>query len=308
MTGTPTHEDGAHAHGAGSHTHDIVVGFQGPASGRDAVEFAVGWARSSGDTVVVVTVHPGSAPVSIGRVDAEFVHAEIQQAEALLEEARTLIPADITAEFHRVDASSAAHGIDDLLERRGDPLVVLGTHRPDAEPRTFPGQTADRLFNGAAAPVVIVPHGYAESHAGGTIKRITCAYLDTPDGQVALNHAIAMAQHTGAELRVLGVIPDTVMTPMTGDIDIFEGDLGVHWRKVLDAATTRAIEQVPTTTGQLLSGKVHRVLAELDPAETDLLVLGSRGYGPVRRVLLGGVSARVVRNSRVPVAVVPRGL
>ncbi len=39
----------------------------------------------------------------------------------------------------------------------------------------------------------------------------------------------------------------------------------------------------------------------------DLLVCGSRGYGPVRAVLLGAVSRRIVTEARCPVAVLPRG-
>jgi nucleotide-binding universal stress UspA family protein len=39
----------------------------------------------------------------------------------------------------------------------------------------------------------------------------------------------------------------------------------------------------------------------------DVLVCGSRGYGPVRSVLLGGVSGRVVNAARCPVLVLPRG-
>ena len=39
----------------------------------------------------------------------------------------------------------------------------------------------------------------------------------------------------------------------------------------------------------------------------DLLVCGSRGYGPVRRVLLGTVSAALLRQASVPVLVTPRG-
>jgi hypothetical protein len=39
----------------------------------------------------------------------------------------------------------------------------------------------------------------------------------------------------------------------------------------------------------------------------DLLVMGSRGYGPRLGALLGSVSRRVTWNARCPVLVVPRG-
>ena len=53
-----------------------------------------------------------------------------------------------------------------------------------------------------------------------------------------------------------------------------------------------------------------------DPAESlirvsenlDLLVCGSRGYGPLRAVLLGGVSRRVAAEAQCPVIVLPRGV
>ena len=56
----------------------------------------------------------------------------------------------------------------------------------------------------------------------------------------------------------------------------------------------------------VLTGDVVEVLAELDETDVDVLFCGSRGYGPVRRVLLGGVSSRLVRRARSPVVVVPR--
>ena len=40
----------------------------------------------------------------------------------------------------------------------------------------------------------------------------------------------------------------------------------------------------------------------------DLLICGSRGYGPARAVLLGGVSRRVVSEARCPVIVLARGV
>jgi nucleotide-binding universal stress UspA family protein len=47
------------------------------------------------------------------------------------------------------------------------------------------------------------------------------------------------------------------------------------------------------------------VLAERS-RELDLLVVGSRGYGPVRQVLIGGVSAELMRRAACPVLIVPR--
>jgi nucleotide-binding universal stress UspA family protein len=44
----------------------------------------------------------------------------------------------------------------------------------------------------------------------------------------------------------------------------------------------------------------------LGPDDVDVLVCGSRGYGPVRRVLLGGVSSPLIRRAQLPVTVVPR--
>ena len=51
-------------------------------------------------------------------------------------------------------------------------------------------------------------------------------------------------------------------------------------------------------------GPVARALADL-PERTDLLVLGSRGYRFMRRLLLGGVAGALVRHARYPVVIVP---
>jgi nucleotide-binding universal stress UspA family protein len=41
-------------------------------------------------------------------------------------------------------------------------------------------------------------------------------------------------------------------------------------------------------------------------SELDLLVAGSRGYGPVRSVLVGSVSRALVRDASCPIVVAPR--
>jgi nucleotide-binding universal stress UspA family protein len=75
------------------------------------------------------------------------------------------------------------------------------------------------------------------------------------------------------------------------------------FQRALDLAIAGIPTDVPAT-GRVLTGDVVHVLSELD--EVDVLFCGSRGYGPALRVLLGGVSSRLVRQARSPIIVVPR--
>ena len=47
-------------------------------------------------------------------------------------------------------------------------------------------------------------------------------------------------------------------------------------------------------------------ILDMARADVDLLVLGSRGYGSMRRALVGDVSGAVVRHARCPVLITPR--
>ena len=55
-----------------------------------------------------------------------------------------------------------------------------------------------------------------------------------------------------------------------------------------------------------LDGAPAAALAEACEDGVDLLVVGSRGHGPMARVVLGSVSTRLVETSPCPVLVVPR--
>jgi nucleotide-binding universal stress UspA family protein len=77
------------------------------------------------------------------------------------------------------------------------------------------------------------------------------------------------------------------------------------YQAALDDAVASVVELTAglEVSASLLVGDVVDELAEVD---VDLLFCGSRGYGPVRRVLLGGVSSRLARRSVNPLVVVPR--
>jgi nucleotide-binding universal stress UspA family protein len=58
-------------------------------------------------------------------------------------------------------------------------------------------------------------------------------------------------------------------------------------------------------TYEIVPGRPAEELARCS-ADLDLLIVGSRSYGPVRRLLLASTSARLAREASCPVFIVPR--
>jgi nucleotide-binding universal stress UspA family protein len=147
------------------------------------------------------------------------------------------------------------------------------------------------------------------------VLRIGVAYIEEPEAVAALTAATALARAVAAggagtdvELHLYTVVaaPSEVAPVLSADAErAFVATAREHYRAALDAAIARLPEGL-RASGHLLTGDVVEVLAELGPDDIDVLYCGSRGYGPVRRVLLGGVSSRLVRRARSPVTVVPR--
>jgi nucleotide-binding universal stress UspA family protein len=295
----------------GAPQHDtpgpVVVGFDGTPSGEDALALAGAVTRVLDTSLVVATVHPAPVPVSPGRVDAEWVADRHRQAELVLDAARRLLADAASVDFRVVASSSAAHGLHDLAEELGASVIVVGSSRIAAENRLFAGSTADRLLAGSRAPVAVAPAGM-RNRGLGVPERIGVAYIDTPDGHAALDLAVRLATRVGASLTLYSVLADEaeVVLPVIGK-DAEQGFVTMahqSFQRALDVA----VAGIPTEvrgTGHILTGDVVDVLSELD--EVDVLFCGSRGYGPTLRVLLGGVSSRLVRSARTPIIVVPRG-
>ena len=58
----------------------------------------------------------------------------------------------------------------------------------------------------------------------------------------------------------------------------------------------------------LISGDPVEALMSAGDAPGTVMVVGSRAYGPLRRVLLGSVATHLVRSARCPLIVTPRGM
>ena len=285
----------------------VVAGFDGSPSAEDGLVLARACRRVLGAPLVVATVHPAPAPISSGRVDAEWTADRHHQAESVLDAARGLLAdEDDEVEYRVVASSSAAHGLHDIAAELDASVIVVGSSHAAPQQRLFAGSTAQRLLAGSPSPVGVAPAGMRFLDPG-TLSRIGVAYIDTPDGHAALDLAVRVATRAGASLELYSVLAEKaeVVMPVIG-VDAehaFAATAHESFQRAVDLAVAGIPPEVPAT-GRILTGAVVDVLSELD--EVDVLFCGSRGYGPARQVLLGGVSSQLVRRARSPVIVVPR--
>jgi nucleotide-binding universal stress UspA family protein len=283
-------------------TGPIVAGVDGTASGLDAVALAARLARATGDPLIVACVYPEARRAGL---DAAEVRGPAAKA---LEAARDLAD-EAAPEYRTVPSSSPARGLAELAEEEGAAMVVTGSHRGGPLGRVASGGTAERLLHGSGCPVAVAPRGYRRRVAD-KLRRLGVAFVDTPDGREAVGYAAGLAVRSGLPLTVFSVVNVHVNWFVPEAVRPEEETVPVEVRKEHQEALDRALAELPDgvpATGELLYGEVVDELSMVGERGVDLLVCGSRGYGPVRRVLLGTTSAALVRQASVPVLVVPRG-
>jgi nucleotide-binding universal stress UspA family protein len=181
-----------------------------------------------------------------------------------------------------------ARGLHDFAEAEDASMLVLGSSHLGPLGRRLIGGTADVVLSGAPCPVAVAPPDYKSANPLSPAV-FGVAYDGSPTAKAAFTLAVGLAQAAGAKVRLIAVHHD-------GDAEGLE-------RGLAEAAAT-VPSGVACETVLEAGDPVTRLLDEGEN-EVGLLLAGSRGHGPLRRVLLGSVSRSLVRSSRVPVIVVP---
>jgi len=283
----------------------LVIGYDGAPGGADALALGLSWARQLDVHALVVTVYPGPAPIGAGRVDAEWVADRRREAERLLEQARTTSPAT-SVEFRAIGSGSVSHGLHDAAEELGASLIVFGS---ETEPRLVSTSTGERVIAGAPCPVAMPPRGWSE-RPSQDLGRILVAFVPTPDGREALRIAAMFARRIGAHLHVVTVVagPAEVMSYRIGeDVDrMYVSTAKETFEHSIEQAISELALEVKASGEVVVEDHPVETLASMANSSFDALFIGSRGYGPIRRVLLGGVASRLVRHLDIPAVIVPR--
>ncbi len=288
----------------------ILVGFENTEQGRDALELGRVLARASGATMLVASI---SAPDGNGHVELEpgaerlaaYVSAHLNEL-------------DIAIEGRCVKASSPASGLAQLAQTEDADLIVLGSTHRSGLGRVVPGSTAERLLARSPCGVAVAPHGFdgaqrgepgwrplSEATKGSEVRVIGVGYDGSPEADDALKAATELALRNQAALRVLAVVAPH-STSAEAEIQAAAAFGGLELREMLDRAVSDLPPEVRAEASFLRGSPATELIGAAEKG-VDLLMLGSRAGGPLRRALLGSVSSGVVRGAGCPVLISPRG-
>lgn len=144
----------------------------------------------------------------------------------------------------------------------------------------------------------------------GTPKKVLVATDGSPDSLLAARKAVELAHASGSELHLVHVVPVTQPYHMVGTRDfegpsLYEEDTE-RAQKLLD----EQVKQIEAAGGKVAEAHLRKgepdseVIALGEEIGAGLILVGSRGLNPLKRLPIGSVSSSIVTHAHCPVLVV----
>jgi nucleotide-binding universal stress UspA family protein len=207
----------------------------------------------------------------------------------------------------RVVSGSVPGALADHAAASGAQLIVMSTHGRTGFARWLMGSVSERLLRVAPCSALVVrgaAHGSTPS-----IRRVLVAVDLSEHSRRALDAALAIARPLGAAVEVL----HAVALPIQADAGLSQPGLIDRLRERARAELARFVSEV-VAAGSAGAIEVEQTLVPGAPTsvinehvaarQPDLLVLGTHGYGGVKRLVLGSVAEALARYSTVTTLVV----
>lgn len=266
---------------------NVLIGVDGRQGGRDAIALA---RQLAGAGAELTLAHIDSAPVgAVSGLDRD-------RSRRLLEDTRESlhIPAQTALTF----SLSVGRGLHELAEGIGADLLVVGSSHRALLGRVMLGDSSVGSLDGTPCAIAVATRGYAEPvHSW---RRVGVGYDGSAESERALDVAREVAERYGAQLEAFHVVT-------FGEVDEFE-PLPADWPRAIEELIDIRTAQLDRREGVHAAssyGGSGEELVEFSGG-VDLIVVGSRGYGPLGRLFHGSVSHYLVQHAKCPVLVLPR--
>jgi len=282
----------------------IAAGIDGFPEGRDAAALGQLLAQATGAHLTLVAVY--TAPLVPTPPELGYTSLRKQSLRALREVRDSLAPGarTVTASDH-----SVARSLHRVVRRYHSDLLVVGSSRDALEGRVRIGKRTRQLLCHSDCALAVAPRGIHTNPRSG-LNRIAVGYDGGPESDAALALAATIAAGGGAELQVEAVVDDRVPGIIWSGL---AEAIRPEWDQVIEDEMDQIREQA-LATGRLTGAQFDVTVARGRPADrllalsdtVDLLVIGSRRWGPRARLLLGSTGEALMHDAACAVLAVPR--
>ncbi len=273
---------------------NAVVGVDGREGGREAIALAKRLV-SADARVALANVYGDGLLLRAGGVPLATEHEDSQRRLAGAAQSGWRL-----AETVSKRADSVGKGLHELAFERSADLLVVGSCHHGLIGRVLMGDDTRAAFNGAPCALAIAPRGYAPREDDELPGAVCVAYDGSPSSDRALDVARGLAAQTGATVKALWVV---------GVEEVHErAPLPADWTrtsKTLVQEVQSRLDALEGVEGEAIYGGPREELLSFARPE-DLLIVGSRGYGPYASVFHGSVSSYLQRHAHCPLVIVPR--
>lgn len=280
----------------------VLVGHDGGEHADDALALGQLVAERTGAALVLGSVVPNPVGGSfVPALPADAFTELNAKAKASVEAVAARVGAAVEIE----QSSSPSHGLLSVAERIEADLTVVGSSPWAKQGQTRAGRKARQLMSGATSAVAIAPDGFRDR---ANLNTIGVGVDGSTESRLATEAAVDLSAD-GSTLKLLAVAAGFADEWGRWGATYPLAEMAEATRESAELLLVEMQEVVPDRLKAervLLEGTAQIKLAEAS-AGLDLLCLGSRGYGPVKRVLLGSVSSDVVNHASSAVMVIPRG-
>jgi nucleotide-binding universal stress UspA family protein len=271
----------------------VVVGVDEHEGGRDAVALAKNLLARDGE-LTLAYVFAGDPHVYRG-ASAAFEASERERARELLERTREEI--GVQANLRWRGSPSVGRGLHELCEVIGADLLVVGSSRHGLLGRVLIGDDTRAALNGAPCAIAIAPAGYSQQPVA--MREIGVGYDGSPESEHAVAVARDLVAQCGAKLSAFEAVSLPTYAFLGGPAPIDDA---------LEGLVDDARKRIEALGGVEAHAAYGHPAAELGvySASLDLLIVGSRGYGPMGRLIHGSTSQQLAHSARCPLLVLTR--
>jgi nucleotide-binding universal stress UspA family protein len=274
------------------------------------IPYGVAIAREFGARLYVCHVIDLSAVAIYG----EFQIDPIGQQERIRQQAQeqlSQMPGLADVEWEPlIRVGQPATEIARLVEEKAVDLVIACTRGHSGLKRLILGSVTQRLMRTLSCPVLAVQEaeeGFIDPAAGLIrLKKILVGSDFSADSILALNYGLSLAQEFESELHLIHVMEPPVYpefrSPAEQTQDMVRTDV---FKEKLDTLVPGDARNWCSLKVSVQRGQPYEELVAYAVAQNiDMIVLGVRGYGLVKSLLMGSTTDRVVRRSPCPVLAV----